>query len=50
MRLLTTLAAAPGRPLLRQELIDAVWPDVLVNEGALSRAVSGPPPARALRS
>ena len=40
MRLLTVLAAAPGRPLGRQELLDKVWPDVLVNEEALSRAVS----------
>ncbi len=40
MRLLATLAAAPGRPLLRQELLDAVWPDTIVNEEALSRAVS----------
>ena len=40
MRLLVILAAAPGRPLLRQELLDAVWPDVVVNEEALSRAVS----------
>jgi Tol biopolymer transport system component len=40
MRLLMTLAAAPGRPLLRQELLETVWPDVLVNEEALSRAVS----------
>lgn len=40
MRLLATLAAAPGRPLSRQQLLDLVWPDVLVNEEALSRAVS----------
>lgn len=40
MRLLTTLAAAPGRPLPRQQLLDTVWPDVLVNEEALSRAIS----------
>ena len=40
MRLLATLAAAPGRPLSRQQLLDFVWPDVLVNEEALSRAVS----------
>jgi Tol biopolymer transport system component/DNA-binding winged helix-turn-helix (wHTH) protein len=40
MRLLVTLAASPGRPLLRQELLDTVWPDVLVNEEALSRAIS----------
>jgi DNA-binding winged helix-turn-helix (wHTH) protein len=40
MRLLATLAAAPGRPFSRAELLDAVWPDVTVNEEALSRAVS----------
>ena len=40
MRLLATLAAAPGRPLLRRELLDAIWPDTIVNEEALSRAVS----------
>lgn len=40
MRLLVTLAAGPGRPLQRGELLDAVWPDVHVNEEALSRAVS----------
>lgn len=40
MRLLTVLAAAPGRPLRRQQLLDSVWPDVTVNEEALSRAVS----------
>lgn len=40
MRLLERLAATPGRPVMRQELLDSVWPDVLVNEEALSRAVS----------
>lgn len=40
MRLLEKLAATPGQPVMRQELLDAVWPDVLVNEEALSRAVS----------
>lgn len=40
MRLLATLAAEPGRPLARQQLLETVWPDVLVNEEALSRAVS----------
>lgn len=40
MRLLVTLAAEPGRPLQRDELLNAVWPDVHVNEEALSRAVS----------
>lgn len=40
MRLLAALAAKPGRPLLRQELLDTVWPDTIVNEEALSRAVS----------
>lgn len=40
MRLLATLASVPGRPLLREQLLDSVWPDVTVNEEALSRAVS----------
>jgi Tol biopolymer transport system component/DNA-binding winged helix-turn-helix (wHTH) protein len=40
MRLLETLAAAPGQPLSRPALMDRVWPDVTVNEEALSRAVS----------
>ena len=40
MRLLTVLAAAPARPLQRQQLLDSVWPEVTVNEEALSRAVS----------
>ncbi len=40
MRLLATLAAAPGRPLGRDQLLDAVWPGVSVNEEALSRAIS----------
>lgn len=40
MRLLAALAAAAGRPLLRQELLDTVWPDLIVNEEALSRAIS----------
>ena len=40
MRLLATLAAAAGRPLSRGALLDAVWPDVTVNEEALSRAIS----------
>ena len=40
MRLLATLAAVPGRPLQRQELLESVWPDTFVNEEALSRAIS----------
>jgi len=40
MRLLAKLAAAPGRPLRRQVLLDTIWPDTIVNEEALSRAVS----------
>jgi Tol biopolymer transport system component/DNA-binding winged helix-turn-helix (wHTH) protein len=40
MRLLVTLAAEAGRPLSRKRLLDRVWPDVTVNEEALSRAVS----------
>jgi Tol biopolymer transport system component/DNA-binding winged helix-turn-helix (wHTH) protein len=40
MRLLATLAASAGRPLSRSALLDAVWPDVTVNEEALSRGIS----------
>lgn len=40
MRLLETLAAEPGQPLARQRLLETVWPNLLVNEEALSRAVS----------
>lgn len=40
MQLLALLAAAPGRPVTRDRLLDAVWPDRYVNEDALSRAVS----------
>lgn len=40
MRLLTLLAATPGRVLTRDALIDALWPRVIVNENSLTRAVS----------
>ena len=40
MNLLLTLAASAGRPMKREELLDAVWPDTTVNEEALSRSVS----------
>lgn len=40
MRLLTVLAASPRQPLGRGYLIEAVWPDLHVNEEALSRAIS----------
>jgi Tol biopolymer transport system component/DNA-binding winged helix-turn-helix (wHTH) protein len=40
MHLLAVLAAAPGRPLTREQLLDAVWPNLSVNEDALSRAIS----------
>src|SRR5262245_11356655 len=40
MRVLATLAAASGRPLTREGLLDSVWAGVHVNEEALSRAVS----------
>lgn len=40
MRLLKTLAAAAGQPMTREQLLGAIWPNVLVNEEALSRAVS----------
>lgn len=40
MQLLTYLVAAEGRVVSRQELLDAVWSDVVVNDEAVSRAVS----------
>lgn len=40
MDLLVYLAAARGRVVARGELLDAVWGDVVVNEEAVSRAVS----------
>ena len=40
MKLLNTLAASPGCPLQRQQLLDTIWPETFVNEEALSRAVS----------
>ncbi|HEX8641256.1 MAG TPA: winged helix-turn-helix domain-containing protein, partial [Allosphingosinicella sp.] len=40
MQLLAVLAASAGRPLTRDQLLGAVWPNLIVNEDALSRAVS----------
>ena len=40
MRLLTLLAATPGRVLTRESLIEELWPRVIVNENSLTRAVS----------
>ncbi len=40
MRLLLTLGTTPGHPQSRQDLLRTVWPDLFVNEEALSRAVS----------
>lgn len=40
MRLLTLLAATPGRVLTRDALIAELWPRVIVNENSLTRAVS----------
>ncbi len=40
MRLLTLLAATPGRVLRRDALIEELWPRVIVNENSLTRAVS----------
>ena len=33
------LASRPGRLVTKQELLDAVWPDIHVTEGVLKRAV-----------
>ena len=38
-RLLCELASQPGRVMSKQELLDAVWPDVTVTEASLSQAV-----------
>lgn len=38
-RLLCELACHPGRVMSKQELLDAVWPDVIVTEASLSQAV-----------
>lgn len=38
-RLLCELASHPGRVMSKQELLDAVWPDVIVTEASLSQAV-----------
>ncbi|GAB5519682.1 MAG: winged helix-turn-helix domain-containing protein [Rhodothermales bacterium] len=40
MAVLTYLAHHAGRVVLRDELLDAVWDDVVVNEDALTRAIS----------
>ncbi|MEM1056608.1 MAG: winged helix-turn-helix domain-containing protein [Bacteroidota bacterium] len=40
MAVLTYLAQAPGRVVSRDELLGSVWSDVVVNEDALTRAVS----------
>src|SRR5215475_15846847 len=36
---LAYLAERPGRLVTKQELLDAVWPDIHVTEGVLKRAV-----------
>ena len=40
MHLLCLLAAADGKVLTRDELMNALWPNVIVNENSLTRAVS----------
>lgn len=40
MDLLTLLAAAPGRTFFRDELDEALWPDMTVGEDSLARLVS----------
>lgn len=40
MKLLCLLAADAGRVVERQQLIDALWPRVVVNDNSLNRAVS----------
>ena len=38
--LLTTLVQQPGHLIAKEDLLDAVWGDVAVEEGSLTRAVS----------
>ncbi len=40
MSLLLHLATHPGQVVTREELLQVVWPDCFVNDGALSKAVS----------
>lgn len=40
MALLVALAARPGQTVSRDDLMAEVWPDVIVSEDALSRAIS----------
>jgi len=40
MRLLIALSEVPGEVITRRELLERIWPDVIVNEDALTRAVS----------
>ena len=40
MRVLAVLAETPGEVVARNDLLDAVWGDTVVNEDALTRAVS----------
>ncbi len=40
MQVLTLLAEHAGETVTREELIEAVWPDVFVTENALSRSIS----------
>jgi DNA-binding winged helix-turn-helix (wHTH) protein len=39
MDVLTTLASQPGRVVSRDELLEKVWPDVIVTEHTLSRCI-----------
>ncbi|MCK5326565.1 MAG: winged helix-turn-helix domain-containing protein, partial [Woeseiaceae bacterium] len=39
MEVLAVLASHPGRVVSRQELLDAVWPNVVVTEHTLSRCI-----------
>ncbi|MEL6613334.1 MAG: winged helix-turn-helix domain-containing protein, partial [Bacteroidota bacterium] len=40
MAVLASLAAGAGKPITREALMEAVWPEVVVSEDALNRAVS----------
>ncbi len=41
MDVLVTLAARPGQVVSKQELADAVWPNLFVTESVITRAIAG---------
>ena len=41
MDVLVRLAQTPGDVVSRDELIEAVWPEVIISESVLTRAIAG---------